>query len=140
MQRWLQAGHRRAFDRPPVVRAAMIGLMTTLLPCGWLYAFVVTAAGTASPWLGAVAMAVFWLGTLPMMVALGATIRGVTGSLGRRLPALTCVALMGMGLFTLVHRARLDPVALAGRISSMSLQETQDQDKLPCCKTSSHEH
>lgn len=140
MQRWLAAGHRRAFDRPPVVRAATIGLMTTLLPCGWLYAFVVTAAGTASPWLGATAMAVFWLGTLPMMVALGATIRGVAGAFGRRLPTLTCVALMGMGLFTLVHRARLDPVALAGRIAAMSPQQTTDQTELPCCKTSSHEH
>src|SRR5206468_1653651 len=101
---------------------------------------VVTAAGTASPWIGATAMAVFWLGTLPVMIALGATIRGVAGAFGRRLPTLTCLALMGMGLFTLVHRARLDPVALAGRIAAMSPQGTVDRTKLPCCNTSSHEH
>ena len=45
MQRLVQAGHRRAMNRSPVARAALIGLLTTLLPCGWLYAFVVTAAG-----------------------------------------------------------------------------------------------
>jgi sulfite exporter TauE/SafE len=141
MQRLLRAGHRRAFDRPPVVRAAMIGLLTTLLPCGWLYAFVLTAAGTASPWRGGTAMAVFWLGTLPMMVALGATIRGVTGVLGRRLPVATCLALIGMGLFTLVNRARLDPAALAARVSVAAAngQQATAPDKAPCCEIDTHD-
>jgi hypothetical protein len=141
MQRLLQAGHRRAFERPPIVRAAMIGLLTTLLPCGWLYAFVLTAAGTASPWLGATAMAVFWLGTLPMMVTLGATLRGVSNTLGRRLPTLTCVALMAMGLFTLVARARLDPTALAARLTTTptGTQHATAQPKAPCCETDNHD-
>ena len=135
MQRLLQAGHRRAFDRPPVVRAAMIGLLTTLLPCGWLYAFVLTAAGTASPWWGATAMAVFWLGTLPMMVALGATIRGVTGVLGRHLPTATCVALMAMGTVTLVNRAFLNPTALGTRVvAATNSQSATVQAKAPCCE------
>ena len=48
---WQQAmggALRRLMDRPPAMRAAATGLFTTLLPCGWLYAFVVTAAGTSS--------------------------------------------------------------------------------------------
>ena len=139
MQRPLQTGYRRAFDRPPVVRAAMVGLLTTLLPCGWLYAFVLTAAGTASPWLGATAMAVFWLGTLPVMVALGATIRGVAGAFGRHLPTVTCVAMMSIGLFTLVHRARLDPLALASRTASIDTQQPVQQAKAPCCEAPAHD-
>jgi len=141
MQRLLQAGHRRAFDRPPVVRAAMIGLLTTLLPCGWLYAFVLTAAGTASPWWGATAMAVFWLGTLPMMVAVGATIRGVSGALSRRLPVATCVALMAMGLVTLVTRAQLDPAALASRLTANATgaQRVAIHPKAPCCEINGHD-
>jgi sulfite exporter TauE/SafE len=132
VQRWLQAGHRRALDRPPVARAALIGLLTTLLPCGWLYAFVVTAAGTASPWRGGLTMAVFWVGTLPVMIALGATVRGFAGALGRRMPVITCVVLMGMGLFTLINRAQLDPGAIARRVAA----STASADPiLPCCKT-----
>ncbi len=38
----------RARGRPPVVRAATVGLLTTLLPCGWLYTFVFAAAGTGA--------------------------------------------------------------------------------------------
>jgi sulfite exporter TauE/SafE len=133
LQRLLHAGHRRAFDRPPVVRAALIGLLTTLLPCGWLYAFVVTAAGTASPWRGAATMAVFWLGTLPMMIALGATVRTFAGSLGRRLPTLTCLMLMALGLFTLINRSRLDPATLARHLTAQTTSDPQSHT-LPCCK------
>src|SRR6266542_1340666 len=52
---------RTAMDRPPAARALMIGLCTTLLPCGWLYAFVITAAGTGSAATGALVMASFSL-------------------------------------------------------------------------------
>ena len=55
----------------PRTRALVIGLLTGLLPCGWLYAFVVTAAGTGSRSRGAALMAVFWLGTLPVMAGPG---------------------------------------------------------------------
>lgn len=133
LQRIIRAAHQRAFNRPPIVRAALIGLFTTLLPCGWLYAFVITAAGTANPWRGGMTMAVFWLGTLPVMIALGATVRGFTGALGKRLPVLTCLALMALGLFTLVNRSLLDPSAIARRMGAV--QTISDaQVELPCCK------
>ena len=38
---------------PAAWRGLALGLATTLLPCGWLYAFAVTAAGTGSPLHGA---------------------------------------------------------------------------------------
>jgi uncharacterized protein len=137
MQRALRAAHRRALDRPPVVRAALIGLLTTLLPCGWLYAFVVTAAGTASATLGGLTMAVFWLGTLPVMVALGATVRGFAGALGRRMPVITCVALMALGLFTLINRSLLDPGAIARRVGAADAAvaaRSGVSTPPPCCK------
>lgn len=133
LHRLLRAGHSRAMNRPPVVRAALIGLLTTLLPCGWLYAFVITAAGTASPLYGGLTMIVFWLGTLPMMVALGATLRGFTGVLGRRMPVITCLALMAIGLFTLINRARLDPGLLAARGAAANTVQPTEQAKAPCC-------
>ncbi|MBY0396942.1 MAG: sulfite exporter TauE/SafE family protein, partial [Thermoleophilia bacterium] len=81
MTRLAQRGHRAAWALTPFKRALVIGLLTTLLPCGWLYAFVVTAAGTGHALAGALVMAVFWLGTLPMMVGVGAGFRRIAGPL-----------------------------------------------------------
>lgn len=112
MQRMALAGHRSAAELPPILRAGAVGLLTTLLPCGWLYAFVAAAAGTASPVLGAAAMAAFWLGTLPVMVTLGAAISGASAPLRRHLPLLTAILMTGAGLFTVAQRV--------GRIGSAS--------------------
>jgi sulfite exporter TauE/SafE len=88
----------------PVRRAYLTGLTTTLIPCGWLYAFLVTAAGTGSAARGAAIMAVFWSGTLPMMVALGVGARRLAGPVRRRIPALSAAALVVIGLLTVAGR------------------------------------
>ncbi len=107
--------NRAALSYPPAARAFAIGLCTTLLPCGWLYAFVITAAGTGHPLTGGIVMASFWLGTVPALAAVGASARRLLDPLNRRIPALTAIFLITLGLYTLVNRAALDPVALAGR-------------------------
>lgn len=93
--------------QPPATRALVIGLLTGLLPCGWLYAFIVTAAGTGDPLRGAGLMAVFWLGTLPVMAGLGVAVQALTGSLRRWVPAACAVAMIAVGLLAVVGRARL---------------------------------
>lgn len=112
-QRWLHAGHRAAMGFGPVPRAMLVGLLTTLLPCGWLYAFAAVAAGTAHPLLGATTMAVFWLGTLPVMVSLGMGVQRLSGVLGRAFPHATAAVLIIAGLWTLSGRSGLDAAALA---------------------------
>lgn len=85
-------------------RAYLIGLLTGLLPCGWLWAFVVSAAGTASPAQGAAVMAVFWLGTVPVMtgvLALGGTL---VQSIRLRMPVISAGVLIALGLATLAIR------------------------------------
>lgn len=133
LQRLAERGHRAAMRFTPTRRALAVGLLTTLLPCGWLYAFVVTAAGTASPAAGALVMAVFWLGTLPVMISLGAGVQALAGPLRRHLPALTSIALVAVGLFTLsgrLHAPALaqqdavnDPVAQLQRINSLDASD-----------------
>lgn len=97
--------------RPPVVRAAATGLLTTLLPCGWLYAFVVVAAGTGTPGRGAMVMAIFWLGTLPMMLAVGLGLQRLTGPLRARLPVLSAATILLLGLLSLAAHLDLVPGA-----------------------------
>lgn len=134
---WLQrvstALHRRALDTPPFTRALTIGLLTTLLPCGWLWAFVITAAGTGAAWSGALAMAVFWVGTLPVLVTLGAGMQGALGVLGRKLPVLTCLLLVGVGVWTLVGRSSLDPLAIANASSQNNPTTLPSADDVPAC-------
>ena len=105
-QNWLIKAHGAVAAKPPVVRALATGLLTTLLPCGWLYSFVLMAAGTARADLGAITMAVFWLGTVPILAGLGVTLRAASGSLGRRLPTITAVSVVVVGLSTVVWRAQ----------------------------------
>ncbi len=103
--------------RPPVARGAILGLASAALPCGWLYAFVVTAAGTGSASKGALLMAAFWSGTLPAMLSVGEAVRALAGPLRRHVPAACALVLMVVGLVAVFHRASLasPPPADAGR-------------------------
>ncbi|MCA9238825.1 MAG: sulfite exporter TauE/SafE family protein, partial [Planctomycetales bacterium] len=135
LARVVQSGQRFALTLPPVRRALMIGLLTTLLPCGWLYAFAITAAGTGAPHLGALVMAVFWVGTLPVLISLGIGVRSALGALGARLPVVCALVLIGMGLWTLAGRAVLDPASLARAAMSANPDQAPDPAELPpCCR------
>jgi len=116
---WLRGlvshGVRLVAGRRPAIRALAIGLLTGCLPCGWLYAFVVTAAGTGGAASGAALMAVFWLGTLPVMVSLGLGLWRLAVPLRRHLPVACAVAMMLVGLLTVAGRLVDAPVAHTGQ-------------------------
>lgn len=103
----LVRAHRHVVGWSPVARALAVGLLTTLLPCGWLYAFAITAAGTGNALWGAATMAVFWMGTLPALVGLGFGLQRAGGALARRIPLLTSFVLVAVGVWTLGGRAGL---------------------------------
>lgn len=92
--------------RRAVTRAALIGVLTGLLPCGWLWAFVVTAAGTGHAATGAFVMLLFWLGTVPAMTGVLAVAGPVIAKLRARLPVITACVLIALGLVTLASRWR----------------------------------
>jgi len=93
-------------DEPPVARAAITGLLTTLLPCGWLYTFVVTAGGTGSAIAGAGTMLAFWIGTVPMMLAVGFGAQRLLGPFARRLPLAAATLVLVLGLLSIAGRVR----------------------------------
>jgi len=113
LKRALGGAMRAVAARPPAARAAILGLASALLPCGWLYAFVVTAGGTGSALFGAVVMAVFWAGTLPVMLAFGEVVSRLSGPLRRHVPATCALVLMILGLWTVASRSQLGPFAAA---------------------------
>lgn len=101
---------QRFAGKPPIVRAAAVGLLTTLLPCGWLYAFVVTASGTGSPVGGATVMVFFWMGTVPMMLAVGAGLQRLTGRFRERLPVISAATIVLLGALSLAAHLDLLPL------------------------------
>jgi sulfite exporter TauE/SafE len=90
----------------PSRRALVIGMLTGLLPCGWLWAFVITAGGTGSPVSGALVMFAFWLGTVPAMVGVLGLLGPALGRLRARMPLVTAGVLIALGLGTLALRWR----------------------------------
>ena len=98
------AGLVRLGARRPTTRAAMLGVLTGLLPCGWLWAFVVVAAGSASPLGGAAVMATFWLGTVPAMLGVTTIAAPLLRRLRARLPVATALVLVALGVVTLAGR------------------------------------
>jgi hypothetical protein len=114
-----------AISRYPCVRHSP-GLGTTLLPCGWLYVFVASAGGTGSVRDGMLLMAVFWLGTVPAMLAVGLGAQRVFGPFRRKLPTLGAVTVLVMGLLAVSgrltmsssHAAHLAGVTLPGAAAS----------------------
>jgi uncharacterized protein len=86
------------------VRALLVGLLTTLLPCGWLYTFVVVAGSTGNAFAGATVMAVFWIGTAPMLLAVGVGAGRLLGPLARRLPVVGATFVLVLGLLTIAGK------------------------------------
>jgi len=105
--RWLL----RFRGAPPVTRALALGFSTTLLPCGWLYAFAALAAATGSAAGGALLMGVFWLGTVPLLLGLGMSLDGVGRRFANVLSRLRPVLILGVGTVTLLSRIELPAFA-----------------------------
>lgn len=116
----------RVRRRPPLWRASALGLSSALLPCGWLYAFVVLAAGAGSAARGALLLVAFWAGTVPALLGLGLGIERLSQPLRAYLPRLSAALLVAVGLMTIASRWPLAPPAA----------ETSSESVAPSCHAS----
>jgi len=125
----------RASKLGPFQRSLWIGALTALLPCGWLYAFLAAAAGTGSPVKGALVMAAFWLGSVPILLGLGIGAGSLLGPLQRRAPAVVSVLLIGLGMFTVLGRFSVPSFAeaLGPNAGERALSGELHKEELPCC-------
>ncbi|MCX5652091.1 MAG: sulfite exporter TauE/SafE family protein [Planctomycetota bacterium] len=108
-----QRVHARTLRLPPAWRGVPLGLATPLLPCGWLYAFAAIAAASATPLMGALVMAAFWLGTVPALVLAASGARFLFARLGRAAPVIAGIAMVAVGLHAAVARGGLAEVAMS---------------------------
>jgi uncharacterized protein len=133
---WPAAGHRLA----ALASCADHRIVDGLLPCGWLWAFALIAAGTGNAGWGAAVMIAFWAGTVPVLASVGAAVQTLTGTLGRRLPLITALLLVAMGLGTIAERFVLSgeplvaPLPAHGPIDLEQQIEAVRQTPPPCCQ------
>ncbi|MCP4898680.1 MAG: sulfite exporter TauE/SafE family protein [bacterium] len=113
LQTWLLQGFAVVSKKPPLVRALGVGILSGVLPCGWLWMFLVAAAGTGSALNGILVMAAFWAGTVPILVATGLGVQLAAAPLRRAVPSLTAVLLVAMGIFAIFSRPASVTAALA---------------------------
>jgi hypothetical protein len=132
ISKWLGRGISLVGQRPPVVKAATVGLLSGVLPCGWLWAFVVTAAGTGSTVGGVAVMAAFWAGTVPVLLALGLGAQIISIPLRRHIPAITAVILVALGLYAIIGRPTTVLAAVQKHQHAAEAVPSAD-DPPPCC-------
>jgi len=136
------------FRLPPSGRALATGLLTTLLPCGWLYLFALVAAGTGNPLSGGITMAAFWIGTVPALTALIAGTQTLSRKFVQFVPTAAAILLIVTGCVTASGRGFADLSSLseiadpeAFSIASESEEKVQVVDAIdelvetpmPCC-------
>ncbi|HMP16117.1 MAG TPA: sulfite exporter TauE/SafE family protein [Gemmatales bacterium] len=139
-QAWVKsiyAGFRWASPWPEVIRAWWMGLLTTWIPCGWLYAFVIVAAGSGSASSGMVIMLAFWAGTLPLLSLIGMTAGQVSQRWRLATPWIAIACCLVLGWMTCVHRSHFD----LSQLAALAKTEPRSSDtlpaltrtQLPCC-------
>lgn len=110
--RRVQPYTRHVLPANTVPRAFGLGLLWGWLPCGMVYAVLLTAAATARVTDGALVMAAFGLGTLPNLLAIAALAQRVHRYARRPAVRYAAAALIaGFGVYGMVHALHLDVVA-----------------------------
>ena len=128
------------FALPIKLRALATGLLTALLPCGWLYLFALVAAGTGSWMLGPIVMIAFWLGTVPALVGLVTGTRLLAGQFRKTIPSAAALMLIVAGGYTASGRgfANLNSLAeihVAGLQHGKLTNGQKDASHMDECET-----
>lgn len=81
--------------------AFMLGVLTFLLPCGWLYTFVLAAAATGSKMVGVLVMVLFWVSTLPSLTIGQVFLTKVIGKVNDRQKLISRLVLLISAIYSL---------------------------------------
>ena len=97
-------------------RAFGAGLILGWLPCGMVYVALIAALATANPLHGGLVMAAFGLGTLPNVLTISATLRGIAAAGKRtRLRALAAAVIAAVGIAGILKATHPAAASLLGQ-------------------------
>lgn len=98
-----------------------LGVLWGFLPCGLVFAMLVVAAGTQTPWGGALTMVAFGLGTMPTLLGFGLAANLLSPRFRGRLQFLAGIVILvfalqtilrGLAAANLIHSLVIGPVML----------------------------
>ena len=119
----------KLFSRPGKRSILLIGILNGLLPCGLVYLGIAGATATGSVLKGAMFMACFGLGTMPVMLFLTLSRRLVSLDVRKRIrkliPVFTCI----MAVMLILRGLNLGIPYL-----SPSIQKSEGVTTLDCCE------
>lgn len=98
------AGLRRL---PPTLSALPLGLLMGWLPCGFLYAMVMTAAQSGHPLTGGAIMAAFGLGTTPALLGFGTAAHWLSNKVRVWMLRAAGAMVASIGLLHLIRHLRM---------------------------------
>ncbi len=113
------------FRLPTAARGLVTGLLTALLPCGWLYLFALTAAGTGSMVTGPIVMVAFWIGTVPALVGLVSGMQFLGMRFRKLIPVTAALLLVLAGGYTATGRG----FAGLNSLADISLHQSVDRSR-----------
>jgi len=87
--------------------AALLGVLTFFVPCGFTQAMQLLAISSGSFFKGSLIMAIFALGTVPGMLGIGGLASLVKGAFAQRFFVFTGVVVIGFAFFNLGNGLRL---------------------------------
>lgn len=99
----LSAAMTQLSAKPHWWTPALLGGVWGLIPCGFLYAAQITAAGTGNLWQGTATMLAFGLGTMPMMLGVGVSASKLSADKRSQLFRLGGWVTLTIGILTLLR-------------------------------------
>jgi uncharacterized protein len=144
LSRWMKGiiSLRKWYSVGPVLLSSFLwGLTSTLIPCGWLYIFVIAAAAAPSPTETIMVLVAFWVGTLPLL-SMATWSWGVLSPQWRGMAQpLAAGCIIGFGIITIIDRSSSD-LSAVGYENSVTAKPRTALERirfalsidLPCCK------
>ncbi len=123
----------------PIGNAYTWGLISTWLPCGWLYVFALASASAGGVLQAMALMFAFWLGTLPWLGVVSHGSQWLQRIHPHSFQWMAALMLIGFGFWTWAARSEVDLRGLErvnmSRESGTTLEDVEaiGETPLPCC-------
>jgi sulfite exporter TauE/SafE len=88
-------------SRSPKRTGLLLGISASLLPCGWLYTFVLLAGSMGGILQGIVVMVAFWAGTLPILIVGAGGVSWIFSRIGRNARTISALCIICAGIASL---------------------------------------